>query len=63
MKNNVLIVGGGMIGARVAELLEDSHAVTLLEQHEPRAEELSHLLKKTECLHGDGSNRETLMHA
>jgi trk system potassium uptake protein TrkA len=62
-RHNVLIVGGGMIGARVAELLETSHAVTLLEQNEPRAEELSHLLKKTECLHGDGSNRETLLHA
>lgn len=62
-RHNILIVGGGMIGARVAGLMERSHSVTLLEQDEARAEELSHLLKNTECLHGDGSDRETLLHA
>lgn len=62
-RRNVLIVGGGLIGARVAELVESSHSVTLLEQRELRAEELSHVLRKTECLHGDGSDRETLLHA
>jgi len=62
-RRRVLIVGGGMIGARVAELLETRYAVTLLEQDEQRAEELSHRLKRTQCLHGDGSNRETLLHA
>jgi trk system potassium uptake protein TrkA len=62
-RHNVLIIGGALIGARVAELLESSYSVTLLERDESRAEELSHLLKSTEVLHGDGSDRETLVHA
>jgi trk system potassium uptake protein TrkA len=59
-RHRVLIVGGGLIGARVAELLEGSFPVTLVEQDERRAEELSYLLKKTEVLHGDGSDADTL---
>ncbi len=62
-RHNVLIIGGALIGARVAELLESSYSVTLLERDEARAEELSHTLKSTEVLHGDGSDRETLVHA
>jgi trk system potassium uptake protein TrkA len=61
-RDKVMIVGGGSIGARVAALLEETHSVTLIEQNEERAEELSHVLKRTECLHGDGSDRETLLH-
>jgi trk system potassium uptake protein TrkA len=60
-RREVMIVGGGMIGARVAELLESSYSVTLLEQHEHRAEELSHWLQQTRCLHGNGSDREMLL--
>jgi trk system potassium uptake protein TrkA len=62
-RHNVLIIGGGLIGARVAELLESSYAVTVLEKDERRAEDLSHRLKTADCLHGDGSDRETLLHA
>lgn len=61
-RQRVLIIGGGMIGARVAELLESDFHVTLIEQNERRAEALSHQFKKTQCLHGDGSNRDTLLH-
>ncbi len=60
-RHNVLIIGGALIGARVAQLLESSYAVTLLERNEMRAEALSHMLKSTQVLHGDGSDRETLV--
>lgn len=62
-RHKVMIVGGGMIGRRVAELIEGVYPVTLLEKVERRAEELSHCLKKTTVLHGDGSDAETLKQA
>ena len=62
-KGRVLIVGGGRTGSRVAELIEDSYKVRLLESNEQKAEELHHVLKRTECLHGDGSDRSTLIQA
>jgi trk system potassium uptake protein TrkA len=62
-RHRVLIVGGGHIGARIAELLEDEFPVRLIEQDEHRAEELSYRLKRTECLHGDGSRSDVLIQA
>ncbi len=62
-RHKVLIVGGGLVGRRVAELLQDTFPVRLIERNEARAEELSFLLKKTECLHGDGSEADTLLRA
>jgi len=62
-RHNVLIVGGGLIGERVAALLQDTYPVTLLEQNAERAEVLSHRLRKTECLHGDGSEADVLIQA
>jgi trk system potassium uptake protein TrkA len=47
----------------VAQLLEDTLPVRLIERDERRAEELSHSLRRTEVLHGDGSDRSTLMQA
>jgi trk system potassium uptake protein len=62
-RDHVLIIGGGHIGTRVAELLQTKYTVSLLEKNEERAEELSNQLHSTECLHGDGSDRETLIQA
>jgi trk system potassium uptake protein TrkA len=62
-RHSVMIVGGGLIGSRVAELLEDSFPVRLIESDERRAEELSHHLKKTEILHGNGSDADILLRA
>lgn len=62
-RHRVLIVGGGLVGARVAELLEDSFPVRLIEQDEQLAESLSHRFKRVECLHGDGSEADTLIKA
>ncbi|MBW2456130.1 MAG: Trk system potassium transporter TrkA [Deltaproteobacteria bacterium] len=61
--HRVMIVGGGLIGARVAELLEDELPVRLIERDEDRAEELSYRLSRTQCLHGDGSDADILCQA
>lgn len=61
--HRVMIIGGGLIGTRVAQLLERTFPVKLIEQNERRAEELSYRLKKTELLHGDASEADTLIQA
>jgi len=62
-RHRTLIIGGGMIGSRVAELLQNTFPVRLIEMNEHRAEELSHQLNKTEVLHGDGSDADILVKA
>jgi len=62
-KRNVLIVGGGLVGSRVAELLQDDYNVRLIENHEDKAENLSFKLRNTTVLLGDGADKETLMTA
>ena len=61
--HRVMIVGGGLIGERVAQLLEDTFPVTLIESDHQRAEELTHSLHRTQVLHGDGSHADTLVQA
>jgi trk system potassium uptake protein TrkA len=62
-RHSIMIIGGGLVGSRVAELLEGSFPVKLIEQDARRAEELTYQLEKTEILHGDGSQAETLLKA
>lgn len=62
-RHRVLIIGGGFVGARVAEMLEATFPVRLIERDPDRAEELSHRLTRTEVLHGDGSEVGTLVQA
>lgn len=59
-RQRVMIFGGGIIGGRVAGLLEKSMAVTLIEANAGRAEKLVDSLAHTEVLHGDGSKAEAL---
>jgi trk system potassium uptake protein TrkA len=59
----VMILGGGMIGSRVAELLGKTMRVKLIEMDEERAEKLSADLADTEVLLGDGSDKEVLLAA
>jgi len=59
-RHRVMILGGGLVGCRVAELLGKSVKVKLIEKDEKRAEELSYTLKNTEVLHGDGSDANVL---
>ncbi len=62
-RHKVMILGGGLVGSRVAELLENSVKVRLIEKNETWAQELSHHLKNTEVLHGDGSDSNVLIAA
>ncbi|MBT8358900.1 MAG: Trk system potassium transporter TrkA, partial [Deltaproteobacteria bacterium] len=59
-RHRVMILGGGLVGCRVAELLGKSVKVKLIEKDERRAEELSYALENTEVLHGDGSDANVL---
>jgi trk system potassium uptake protein TrkA len=59
----VMILGGGMVGSRVAELLGKTMRVKLIERDEQRAEDLSAKLEDTEVLLGDGSDKEVLLAA
>ncbi len=56
----VMLLGGGLVGSRVAELLEKFATVKLLEKDEKRALELSSSLAHTEVMHGDGSDGNVL---
>ncbi len=59
----VMIVGGGLVGSRIAELLGRSVRVKLLEKNERRASELSSMLPGTEVLLGDGADKDVLLAA
>ncbi len=61
LRHRVMILGGGLVGSRVAELLgKKTVEVKLIEKDEQRAEELSYRLKNTEILHGDGGDENIL---
>jgi trk system potassium uptake protein TrkA len=60
VRQRVLIVGGGLIGGRIAELLKKSVEVSLIESRSKRAHELAGSLPHVEVLHGDGSNADVL---
>ena len=57
----VMIAGGGNIGKRLAERLESTHQVKILERNTNRARHLSQALNKTVVLLGDSANEELLM--
>ena len=58
----VMVIGGGRMGLRVAQLLAAEHfKVKLVEQRQERCEELSELLARTLILHGDGTDVRTLV--
>ncbi len=59
-RQRVMILGGGLIGRRLAELLQDFVAVKLVEEDQERAVELQDNLPRVEVLHGDGSDAEVL---
>ena len=62
-RHRVMIIGGGLVGKRLAELLGRSVSVRLIEKNEQSAQELSFALKSTEILHGDGSDSDVLLAA
>ncbi len=62
-RHRVMILGGGRVGTRVAELMGKDVRVKIVEKDEARAAELCHHLDYAEVLHGDGSDAETLEQA
>jgi trk system potassium uptake protein TrkA len=60
--HRVLLIGGGRVGLRVAQLLEHEHlSVKLMERNPARCEELSQHLERTLVLKGDGTDVRTLV--
>lgn len=59
----IVIAGGGNIGERLANALEDNHSVTLLELDGARSRQLASRLDHTLVLNGPASDRELLMEA
>jgi len=62
-RHRVMIIGGGLIGCRLAELLGKTVEVRLIEKNEAAAQELSFELKNAEVLCGDGSDSDVLISA
>ena len=62
-RHRVMILGGGLVGSRLAELLGKSFDVRLIEKDEKIAQELSFALEHAEVLHGDGSDTDILLSA
>lgn len=59
-RHRVMILGGGLVGCRVAELMGKDVQVKIVEKNESRAAELCNRLNHAEVLHGDGSDAEAL---
>jgi len=57
----MMILGGGLVGRRVAQLLEKEVEIKLIEKNPERAEELASELKYTEVIHGDGTDANLLV--
>ncbi|MGD9080129.1 MAG: Trk system potassium transporter TrkA [Desulfobacterales bacterium] len=62
-RHRVMIIGGGLVGRRLAELMGKSFDVRLIEKDERCAQELSFALTDTEVLQGDGSDSDVLVSA
>ncbi len=64
-RHRVMIIGGGLIGRRLAQLLGETRGlrVRLIEKDEAIAQELSFESKNAEVLHGDGSDSDVLVEA
>ncbi|MGK5094361.1 Trk system potassium transporter TrkA [Deltaproteobacteria bacterium TL4] len=59
--HRLMILGGGLVGKRVAELLEKTMKVSIIENNEQYAEELALSLSRTQVLHGDGTDANVLI--
>lgn len=57
---NIMILGGGKIGRRVAKQLEDKMRIKLIESNEEKSFELADMLQKTLVIKGDGRDIDLL---
>lgn len=62
-QHRVMVIGGGLVGKRLADLLGKSVNVKLIEKDASTAQDLSHELKNTEVLQADGSDSDVLVSA
>ena len=60
---SLMILGGGIVGRRVAQLLEKEVEIILIENNPERAEELASDLKNTQVIQGDGTDANILVMA
>ncbi|CDZ95237.1 Trk system potassium transporter TrkA [Pseudomonas saudiphocaensis] len=58
---NILIAGGGHIGERLAEAIENRYQVKIIEMSTARCRYLSDTLDNTVILHGSASDRDLLL--
>ncbi|MCY4472429.1 MAG: Trk system potassium transporter TrkA [Kistimonas sp.] len=56
----IIIVGGGNIGLRLAQALENDFSIKIIEQDASRCHQLSRELERTMVFHGDASDRDLL---
>ncbi len=57
----ILIAGGGKIGERLAEALENNYQIKIIERSYARCRQLSETLTKTIVLNGNASDRDLLI--
>ncbi|MEJ2637083.1 MAG: Trk system potassium transporter TrkA [Calditrichia bacterium] len=57
---NIMILGGGLIGQFIARVLENEINVKIIESRADRSEEIADILKKTLVIHGDGTDMDLL---
>ena len=60
---SLMILGGGLVGRRVAQLLEKEVEIILIENDHDRAEDLASNLKNTQVIQGDGTDANILVMA
>jgi trk system potassium uptake protein TrkA len=57
---NIMILGGGLIGRYVARELEHEMNIKIIESRSEKSEEIADILKKTLVIHGDGTDMDLL---
>lgn len=58
--NNVMILGGGLIGEKIAKSLEDRVNVKIIDHNKAKAEKLADVLHNTLVINSDGRDMEVL---
>lgn len=61
LNHRIIIGGGGHIGKRLSQALEDTYRVKIIDHGRNRAEHLATQLNKATILHGDIADRELLL--
>jgi trk system potassium uptake protein TrkA len=57
---DIMILGGGLIGRYVAKEMEDEMNVKIIESESEKSEEIADILRKTLVIHGDGTDIDLL---